>query len=185
MNSASERPAGAAGFSVLALLGLLGLALVSAGCADHGPTSLYSQPLFGVTQSGAQLAVSGVQEQYVRTDSSGNSVDGFTVYLKNVGRQSTFATVTAALSSGDPAAAQPLTTGAQVSPQAVYGPQGQEIHPGDTAAGYAVDSNGVFLNNGYSYEVAFKPGGGSVHFTVTATDAYGKSWVSGFDAAAQ
>ena len=164
-----------------AVLGLaLGLAWLLSACSDSGPTNLYSQGLFGVTQPGAHLEVWRVQQ-----DSLGAGSDGLVVYLKNTGQGGTAGPVRAMLSTTDTCAT--LNNYGAAAPTALFAAQGQVIAPGDVLRGQAVNQAGA-LQNQYSYVVSYNLAscsGTAIPFTVSVVDPYGGSWNSGFSALAQ
>jgi hypothetical protein len=178
MNSAAERIRKAVGWAGVAALAVAALAL-SAGCADHGPTNLYSQPLFGVQQSGAHLEVYKVQQYSLTATASSHSV-AYVVYLKNTGSGGTAGLVHAALSVTSCATVNQVT--------AVFGSTGHVIQAGDVVRGQAVDSAGNIVDSPFTFETIYDLAGcpgATLDYSVTATDAYNDSWTSGFTAVSQ
>jgi hypothetical protein len=173
MNSATE-------FRTRALWALAGLLALAAGCADRGPTNLYSQPIFGQTQSGANLQVYRVDESAL-TVSPTAGMDGYVVWLKNVGGGGTVGPITATISLPAGSCATTVTYGA-VSATAVFGQSGQVINPGDRLEGYASNASGGIQNYQYSCVASFVSScaGSSVTFNVVAADTRGGSWSSSF-----
>jgi hypothetical protein len=180
MNSAVERgrKPGPWGFAAAAALLLAGAAFM-AGCADHGPTNLYSQTLFGTSQDGAHLEVVRVTEFSLSLTASTDLV-GYQVYLKNTGSGGTVGPIHAALG---------VTSCATVGmATATFGRAKQVINPGDIVSGQAVDSGGNVINSQFAFETTYDLAGcpgATLNYTVTATDPYGSSWNSGFTAISQ
>jgi hypothetical protein len=155
-------------------LALAALAMLATACSDRGPTNLYSKQLFGAAQGEPNLVVWRVNETSL---SSTAFIDGFEIYLKNIGTGGTFGPVRATLASLSTCAV-PMTYGLPAA-TAVFGEQGKEIAPGQIIRGFAVDSWGIQQTR-FGYDVTFTCPGTNVDFTVTATDPYGKSWSSNF-----
>ncbi len=153
---------------------LLGLVVMAAGCADRGPTNLYSKSLFGVNQQGANMAVDSVLNY---ANISGNESE-IVVVLKNIGQHSTYGPIYGVLSSTDSCASPEVFGNNQVSATAVFGNRGQEIKPGDSVVGEAVDGYGDVVSPNYSYVVAYYCPKGN--FILTATDPFGTTWPDGF-----
>lgn len=177
MNSAFERRRGGAPWIVAAGLGLAGL-IFAAGCADHGPTNLYSQPLFGQNQSQAHLEVVQVGRTNLTYPPNGSTdLVGFNVYLKNTGSGGTAGPIHASLSVVSGCATVYDAT-------ATFGTAGQVINPGDIVQGVAVDSGGNIINSQFAFEATYditSPcAGTTVNYTVTTSDPYQNSWNSGF-----
>jgi hypothetical protein len=175
MRSGSDQPRRAWVFG-LALAG--GLAIL-AGCGDRGPTNIYSQPLFGVTQTGAQMQVWAVNEDSL----SPTAADGYVVWMKNTGPGGTMGPVFATLSTTN-SCATPTTFGAAQA-TAVFGSKGEVINPGDVLRGQAVDASGNVQNSQYAFETVTNCASSSINFTVTATDPRGATWTSGFTGSAR
>jgi hypothetical protein len=180
---------GAEGFRKLgfAVLGLAGAGLlVLAGCGDRGPTNIYSEPLFGVKQSGAQMQVWSVEEDTLSSTSPTAGLDGFVVWMKNTGPGGTIGPIQATLTLASPNSCATITTYGAAKATAVFGTKGEVINPGDVIRGQAVDASGNVQNSQYAYEVQLT-GCASVDvaFTVTASDPRGSSWTSGFTGLAQ
>ena len=175
MNSAIERRRAGASWIAAAGLGLAALIFAS-GCADHGPTNLYSQPLFGQQQAGAHMEV----VQVGRTNLNNNGITdlvGFNVYLKNTGSGGTAGPLHVSLAVVSGCATVNYAT-------ATFGNAGQVIQPGDIVQGVAVNSSGIVVNSSFAftatYDVTSPCAGTQVNYTVTATDPYQNSWNSGF-----
>lgn len=175
MNSAIERRRNGSPWIVAAGLGLAGLIFAS-GCADHGPTNLYSQPLFGQQQAGAHLEVVQVGRTNLLNNGSTDLV-GFNVYLKNTGSGGTAGPLHVSLAVVSGCATVNDAT-------ATFGNAGQVIQPGDIVQGVAVDSGGNIINSQYAFEATYDVtspcAGTTVNYTVTASDPYQNSWNSGF-----
>lgn len=156
------------------------LGLLLGACADHGPTNLYSQPLFGVHQDGANLVVWKVEADSLSLSAGTSDLVGLVVTLKNTGQGGTVGPVHALLST---------TACATVNlASAVFGSSGQVIQPGDEIRGQAVYSNGSVANSHYAFESTYNLAacpGSQVNFSVNATDPYGSAWTSGFNTLSQ
>jgi hypothetical protein len=159
-----------------------------AGCADRGPTNLYSQTFFGETQAGAQFQVWRVDEStLIPASNPSPGLDGYIVWLKDTGQGGTIGPIQATLVTAANPCAMPVTYGASVA-TAIFGNTGQVINPGDILRGQAVGANGSVQNGQYSYEVSYNSVscvGSSVNFTVNAMDSHGSSWTSSFSGVTQ
>jgi hypothetical protein len=178
MNSAADRSRPARWTGALALAAAL--AALVAGCADHGPTNLYSQTLFGSSQDGAHLEVWRVTQTPLSYTAGVSDLVGYTVTLKNTGSGGTVGPIRAALGVTSCASLNMAT--------ATFGYAKQVINPGDLVTGRAVDSAGNVINNQFAFETTYDLAGcpgATLDYTVTATDPYGSSWTSGFTALAQ
>src|ERR1700677_4457493 len=86
MNSGAK-PMKRAGWPALSalLLTAAAFAALAAGCSDHGPTNLYSNPLFGQTLSGANMQLWRVQE-FSLSSTAGVGPDQYVMEIKNTGQ---------------------------------------------------------------------------------------------------
>ena len=161
---------------------LAGILALAAGCVDHGPTNLYSDPLFGVNQPGPRLEVSGVDAESLGPP-PGNH--GLEVWIKNTGGGSARAPVRGVFSAGPCAA---LNAYGNVSATALFGFNGDVIAPGDVVRGRVVDLNGAQQSSHYAAVVAFdltNCAGTSVQFNLALSDPDMHSWQGAFSAVAQ
>jgi hypothetical protein len=172
------------GTELIGLLALGGFLALSSGCADHGPTNLYSQPVFGQSQSGANFQVDRIEEDAL-TVSPSAGVDGYVVWLRNVGNGGTVGPVTATLAVGLSYCASTVNYGASQA-TAVFGQKGLVINPGDRLRGFAVDNYGNIQNNQYSYVTGFvTPCAGAIVFNLAVSDTRGGAWNSNFSGMVQ
>jgi hypothetical protein len=145
--------------SLIILFAGFGLLLV-AGCSDHGPTNLYSKPLFNQGQDGARMEID--RWNYNVWESGGSSF--YSIALKNTGNGSALGPITGVLSA-------PLGSCATITlSTAKFGDSGQIIKPDDIV---------------YSQPVSFKAdfsscANASVTLTVTLSDKQGSTWTESF-----
>ncbi|MGH7441166.1 MAG: hypothetical protein ACREKE_00680, partial [bacterium] len=123
------------------------LGLLAAGCADHGPTNVYSKTLFGQTQSGASMKFWSHEYTLSATAGTPDGVgpDQYVVSMENVGSGGLVGPVTVTVTAGTGCGAleaySAAGTGYPASPlptQVVtFGYTGQVIYPGDILQGLA------------------------------------------------
>ena len=162
------------------LLALSFLMVLALGCADRGPTNLYSQPIFGRPQAGANLQVGGYQETAL-TVSPTAGLDGYQVWLNNIGNGGTVGPITVTFATAVSSCASTVNYGASVA-TAIFGQAGQIINPGDRLEGFAANGSGAIQNYQYSCVVSFvsRCASSRVVFNVVATDTHGGTWSSNF-----
>jgi len=163
------------------LLAAAAFAAFAAGCSDQGPTNLYSNPLFGQTQGGADMQLWRVQEFSLST-TAGAGPDQYVLEIKNTGSGGVTGPITAqvtmAASCGgtfmENYAGTPTT-----SQTVVFGTQGQVVYPGDRLYGNASDMSGPYQ---YSVQVAFPSSCSNTAdtFSMTMSDPKGDTWKGSF-----
>jgi len=144
----------------LGILLFAGLALLLAsGCADRGPTNLYSKALYNQDQAGAQMQLD-IPDSSLYWPGSGPTV--FYLALKNNGNGGTVAPITGVVSlpSGSCATLLSVTS--------TFGTAGRVINPGDVVYGQPI-----------SIDFSSCAGAG-VTATVSMSDTRGHAWVDGF-----
>ncbi|HTB22418.1 MAG TPA: hypothetical protein VK914_06905 [bacterium] len=181
MNSGAKAMARARPLAWFSLLLAGAFAFLAAGCSDHGPTNLYSNPLFGQTQSGATMQIWGGWENSL-SSTAGVGPDQYLVKIKNLGSGAIIGPVTAHVTmvpacsgtvmqnyAGTPTASQTV----------IFGAQNQAIYSGETLVGYASDMSGPYQ---YSVEVAFPNSCSNTTdtFSVTMTDSKADQWSGTF-----
>jgi hypothetical protein len=182
MNSGAKpmKRVGAVVWFALFAFGLI--AFLAAGCADHGPTNLYSNPLFGQNQSGATLQLWRVQEFSLST-TAGAGPDQYVIEIKNTGPGGVLGPITAQVSLAPACAGTYMESYAGVTQTptqtVVFGTQGQAIDSNETLWGSASNMSGPYQ---YSVQTAF-PGScadSTDTFNVTMTDGKGDQWTGSF-----
>jgi hypothetical protein len=160
------------------------------GCADQGATNLYSLGLFGQTLPGPNLQLWRVQESVLLSGTTSTAgLDGYIVWMRNIGNGSTVGPIIATVSSSASPCAVPVSYGASTATM-VFGSQGQVINSGNSLQGYASDSHGNIQNTQYSFEEQYNVGvsycaGVSNTYTISASDSLGNVWTSTFSATVQ
>ncbi len=147
----------------LGILFCAGLALLLGnGCADRGPTNLYSKPLFNQSQAGAQMEIDPWDYNLTWPGSGSTS---YSIALKNIGNGSTVGPITGVLSEPS-GSCSTITLGT-----AKFGQAGQVINPGDVVYGQPVS---------YVADFSSCSAGVTVTMTVTMSDTRGNVWAESF-----
>jgi hypothetical protein len=182
MNSGAK-PMKRAGWPMPAalLLAAGAFAALAAGCADHGPTNLYSNPLFGQSQSGATMQLWRVQEFSLST-TAGAGPDQYVMEIKNTGAGGVVGPITAQVTMAPSCAGTVMENYAQettTSQAVVFGSPGQVVYSGDTLWGNASDMSGPYQ---YSVQVSFTAScsNSADTFNVTMSDPKGDTWKASF-----
>jgi hypothetical protein len=169
----------------IAVAGLLALGLGAAGCTDRGATNLYSNPLFGVSQAGADFVVQRVERYEALSPTAGTGA--YVVVLRNAGKGAAAGPIRGVFSTSLSPCATVLTFG---DPQATaqFAFSGDVIGPGGLVQGYAVDGNGTFQSRHFAlyanYDLS-SCAGVSVPYTLALSDNFGGRWNAHFTAVAQ
>jgi hypothetical protein len=162
------------------LLAVVAFAVLAAGCSDHGPTNLYSNPLFGVNQSGANMQLWRVQEFSLST-TAGAGPDQYVLEIKNTGQGGVMGPITAQVTMVSTCGATMENyAGTPTSSQSViFGTQGQDINPGESLWGNASDMSGPYQ---YSVQVSFPSACSNTAdtFNMTMSDPKGDTWKGNF-----
>ena len=182
MNSGAK-PMKRAGWPALSalLLTAAAFAALAAGCSDHGPTNLYSNPLFGQTLSGANMQLWRVQE-FSLSSTAGVGPDQYVMEIKNTGQGGVLGPITAQVTMVPACGGTTMENhaGTPTSSQTViFGTQGQDINPGETLWGNASDMSGPYQ---YSVQVYFPSACSNTAdtFSVTMSDPKGDTWKGSF-----
>lgn len=133
------------------------IAMLAFGCADRGPTNLYSKPLFNQSQAGAQMSFDGNDSYLVA-----GTPTVLSLAIKNTGNGSTVGPITGSVSLTSTSCAVLGTVTAS------FGKSGQVINPGDVVYGtpMTVDFSAC--------------SGAEAFFALTMKDSRGSTWVDGF-----
>lgn len=161
------------------VLGFAMLGILASGCGDQGPTNLYSNPLFGQNQAGANMQIAGINQYPL--GAPGVGPDQYVINLFNAGSGGAMGPLTGVVTLQSSCGAYIESYGGvtETSQTVFFGAPAQAIYPGDTLAGYASNMGGTYQ---YSLQVAFPASCANQTdtFNLSVTDSKGDRWTGSF-----